>query len=129
VIIAGIGCRRDVSAADVGAVLNHALTVAGLRADDLVRVAIPSVKATEPGIVDAVAARGVPLILIAQADLEAAAPRTLSRSDHSLAAMGVPSVAEAAALAAAGSAARLLMPRVALGGATCALATIAACPA
>jgi cobalt-precorrin 5A hydrolase len=37
--------------------------------------------------------------------------------------MGVPSAAEAAALAAGGPAARLLAPRIAVGPATCALAT------
>jgi cobalt-precorrin 5A hydrolase len=42
--------------------------------------------------------------------------------------MGVPSVAEAAALAAAGTTARLLLPRIAVGAATCALATKGAAP-
>jgi cobalt-precorrin 5A hydrolase len=39
-----------------------------------------------------------------------------------LAVAGVPSVSEAAALAAAGPGARLIAPRVAVGPATCALA-------
>jgi cobalt-precorrin 5A hydrolase len=42
--------------------------------------------------------------------------------------MGVPCVAEAAALAAGGPAARLLVPRIAVGPATCALATSGAVP-
>jgi cobalt-precorrin 5A hydrolase len=54
--------------------------------------------------------------------LEAANPRTLTRSTRSMAAMNVHSVAEAAALAAAGPNARLLAPRIAVGPVTCALA-------
>jgi cobalt-precorrin 5A hydrolase len=39
-----------------------------------------------------------------------------------LALMGIPSVAEAAALAGGGLSARLILPRIAVGSATCALA-------
>ena len=45
-----------------------------------------------------------------------------TRSERVLAVTGVPSLAEAAALAAAGPDARLLVRRVAVGPATCALA-------
>ena len=41
---------------------------------------------------------------------------------------GVPSVAEAAALAAGGPDARLIVPRIAVGPATCALAATGAAP-
>jgi cobalt-precorrin 5A hydrolase len=80
------------------------------------------VKGTEAGIVAAAAARGVLLVLIAQDALEAAGPRTLTRSARSMDTLNVHSVAEAAALAAAGPSARLLAPRVAVGPVTCALA-------
>ena len=66
--------------------------------------------------------RGVKLVFVPQADLEAAASRILTHSERVLAATGVPSLSEAAALAAAGPGARLLAPRVAVGPATCALA-------
>ena len=49
-----------------------------------------------------------------------------TRSERVLALTGVPSVAEAAALAAAGPAARLIGPRLVVGDATCALAAIGA---
>ena len=55
-------------------------------------------------------------------DLEAASARAETRSARVLALTGVPSIAEAAALAAAGPAARLILPRIKLGPATCALA-------
>jgi cobalt-precorrin 5A hydrolase len=62
-------------------------------------------------------------VLVSEADLEAASPRTETRSERVLALTGVASVAEAAALAAAGPAARLISPRLVIGSATCALAS------
>jgi cobalt-precorrin 5A hydrolase len=67
-------------------------------------------------------------VLVPQAELEAAGARTVTRSDRVIALMGVPSAAEAAALAAAGPAGRLIAPRTAVGPATCALATSEAKP-
>jgi cobalt-precorrin 5A hydrolase len=60
--------------------------------------------------------------------MKAASDRTETRSARVLALMGVPTVAEAAALAAAGPAARLLGPRLVVGAATCALAASGAQP-
>jgi cobalt-precorrin 5A hydrolase len=59
---------------------------------------------------------------VAQDELAAAGGRAATRSERVLALAGVPSVAEAAALAAGGPAARLIAPRIAVGSATCALA-------
>ena len=121
VIVAGIGCRRGSSEADIEKALEAALSQ--LQSPSLLtRIAIPVTKYGEAGIAAAAAARGVELILISQTELEAAAPHTVTKSAHSLAAMNVPSVAEAAALAGAGSNARLLVPRVATERVTCALA-------
>jgi cobalt-precorrin 5A hydrolase len=73
--------------------------------------------------VAAAAARfGRPLVLIPAARLKAAGSRAVSRSERVVQLFAVPSVAEAAALAAAGEEARILVPRRASGGATCALA-------
>jgi cobalt-precorrin 5A hydrolase len=125
-IAAGIGCRKAISAAQVEAALHAALSAAMLRnalADGrLDLIAAPAAKGTEPGLLAAAAARGVVLKLIPQPMLEAANPRTLTRSARSMAVMNVHSVAEAAALAAAGPRARLLAPRIAVGPVTCALA-------
>jgi cobalt-precorrin 5A hydrolase len=68
------------------------------------------------------------IAVVAQADLVSAGARTLTRSERVLAMTGVPSVSEAAALAAAGPGARLLAPRVAVGPATCALAITGEAP-
>ncbi len=121
-IVAGVGCRKGVSAHDIGAAIADALARAGLAADALGLVAAPALKSGEHGIAAAAAALGVPLVLVAKADLEAASARAETRSARVLALTGVPSIAEAAALAAAGPAARLILPRIKLGPATCALA-------
>ncbi len=120
-IVAGVGCRRGASAAAIETVIAAALARAGLTSQRLDVLATGAFKRDEPGIAAAAAAHGVPLILVAQADLERAGGRaTYSRRVAEL--MGVGSVAEAAALAAAGPAGRLVVPRIAIGPATCALA-------
>jgi cobalt-precorrin 5A hydrolase len=122
-IVAGIGCRKDASADDIRAVIADALARAGFRMEALNVIAVPEMKGGEHGIAAAAAALGVPLVLVPRAELEAAEPRVQTRSERVLALMGVSSVAEAAALAAAGPSASLIVPRIALGAATCALAT------
>jgi cobalt-precorrin 5A hydrolase len=119
-IVAGIGCRKGASAAAISAAIADALARAGLDTLDL--VAAPESKGGEHGVAAAAAALGVPLVLVAKAALEAAGPRTKTRSERVLALLGIPSVAEAAALAAGGPAARLILPRITVGVATCALA-------
>jgi cobalt-precorrin 5A hydrolase len=122
VIVAGVGCRKAISAAQVESAIEAALLRTRLSGRKPGRIAVPAVKGTEAGIVAAAAARGIPLVLIAQNALEAADRSTLTRSARSMDAFNVHSVAEAAALAAAGPGARLLAPRVAVGPVTCALA-------
>ena len=73
----------------------------GCAPEALSLIATSDGKGGEPGIVAASLARGVPLVLVGPADLEAAGTRTQSSSPRVLALTGVPSVAEAAALAAA----------------------------
>ena len=121
-IVAGIGSRKGVSADEVLAALDAALARAGLARDAIAALATPAVKGGEPGIAAAATALGLPLVLVPQKTLEAAADRTLTRSDRVVALMGVPSAAETAALAACGPAGRLIAPRTAVGGVTCALA-------
>jgi cobalamin biosynthesis protein CbiG len=121
-IIAGIGCRRGAAAADIEAVILAALARAGIAAADLVAIATSDAKRGETGIVAAAAAFGLAIKPVADAALKCAAARTATRSDRVLALVGVPSLAEAAALAAAGPGSRLIAPRIAIGAATCALA-------
>lgn len=148
--MAGIGCRAGVSGEQVQAAIDAAIAelCAGAHARaTLSAIATPASKASELGIQTAAAARGVPLLAISQEALEAANPATVTRSDQSMAAMNVHSVAEAAALAGARALAdvehrprpapdgnslaigpattvtlRLLQPRLIVGPVTCALA-------
>jgi cobalt-precorrin 5A hydrolase len=122
VIVAGVGCRRGAAAAEIGAAISAALERCGLAAEALTLIATSTAKGTEPGIQGAASALGVPMVLVEQRALEDAGERTATKSQRVLLRTGVPSLAEAAALAAAGPAARLIAQRVAVGGATCALA-------
>ena len=121
-IVAGVGCRKGASAAQIEAVIATALARAGLGEDKLGMIAAPAFKGGERGIMAAAVARGVPLVLVPQGELEAAGARTVTRSARVFALVGVPSVAEAVALAAGGAAARLIASRIVVGPATCALA-------
>jgi cobalt-precorrin 5A hydrolase len=107
--VAGIGCRKGVTAAEVLA----AVEAAG--GADL--WAVVAAKAGEAGVVEAAGLCGVTLRVA-----EVGEDRSVTRSAASLAATGVGSAAEAAALAVAGEGARLLGARVAVGRVTCAVA-------
>ena len=121
-IVAGVGCRRGTAAQEIEAVLCAALARAGVSARDLNAIATGDVKRGERGIETVAAKLGVRLMLIPHGDLKAAGNRATTRSDRVLAFIGLPSLAEAAALAAAGPSARLIVSRLIVGAATCALA-------
>jgi cobalt-precorrin 5A hydrolase len=122
VIIAGVGCRKGAATADVQGAIRAALAHCGVPANALSAIATSVSKSTEAGITGAAAELGIPLFPVPQRDLENAASGTRTRSARVRALLGVPSLAEAAALAAAGPAARLLSSRIATGCVTCALA-------
>ena len=121
-IVAGIGCRKGASAAEIEAAIETALEHAGRPLARLDLMATAARKRDEEGIAAAAAARGLRLIFVDQADLEIASARGATWSRRVLALAGVPSVAEAAALAAGGTRARLILPRIVVGKVTCALA-------
>ena len=121
-IVAGIGCRKGARAADIEAAIAAAFARLGVATTELRLIATSAAKGGEPGIAAAALAIGVPLVLISQGDLATAGVRAATRSERVIVLTGVPSVAEAAALAAGGPAARLIVPRIAVGPATCALA-------
>lgn len=121
-IAAGIGCRKGTSVEAVLAALAQALTEAGYgnRQPDLLATGV--IKANEPAISQAAHELGIALVIVDQTAIEAAAPRTLTTSEVSLAYAGTPSLCEAAALAAAGETAQLAAPRIVRDGVTCAIA-------
>jgi len=118
-VIAGLGFRRDCPAEFFVAVIRDAGAQSGRRVDAL---AVPEFKADEAGVQAAARTLALPLIRVARAAHKGAQGRCLTRSDAARAATGFASVAEAAALAAAGADSRLLLPRIANARATCALA-------
>jgi len=121
-IVAGIGCRRGTTAQEIDAAIEAAFAEAGRSSEALSAIATSDGKGSEVGIIEAAAGRGVGLVLVKPAELEAAGPRTQSSSPRVKELFGVPSVAEAAALAAAGPEAKLVVPRMVVGAATCAIA-------
>jgi cobalt-precorrin 5A hydrolase len=122
-IVAGIGCRKGASAEDIGTAIDAALERAGRPLARLDLMATATRKRDEEGIAAAASARSLRLIFVEQADLEIAAARGATWSRRVLALAGVPSVAEAAALAACGPKSRLILPRIVVGPVTCALAS------
>ena len=121
-MIIGVGCRKGASAAAVTAAIEAACARAGVTKDRIGGIATAAAKEHERGIADAAAALGLPLVLVSEADLHAASARVVTRSTRVMELMGVPSVAEAAALAAGGPTASLVAARMTVGPVTCALA-------
>jgi cobalt-precorrin 5A hydrolase len=121
-IALGIGCRRDASADAIEAVVAQALRAASLVSSDIAVIATAADKRDEAGIVEAAKRLRRPLVGVAAAELAAVADRAVTYSDLVHRLKGVPSIAETAALVAAGRHARLILPRMANASATCALA-------
>jgi cobalt-precorrin 5A hydrolase len=82
-------------------------------------------KCGEAGLGEAAGRLGLDLIYLSREALRDKAGSILMPSPHAEAIFGVPSVAEAAALAGAGPGSVLIVARIAEGGATCAIARAA----
>lgn len=121
-IVAGIGCRKGCGADEIVALIREAVARAGIANCRFTALAAPAFKTGESGPRDAAERLGLPLLLIDETAMKAAEPRCVTRSEAALEATGFSSVAEAAALAAAGPRARLVQPRINSAMATCALA-------
>ncbi|WP_434588402.1 precorrin-3B C(17)-methyltransferase [Streptomyces sp. A5-4] len=99
-LVVGVGASRGVSVDEVLGLIEAALADAGLSARSVAALATVDAKADEAGIVEAAARLGVPLRTYAAAEL--AAVEVPNPSGAPLAAVGTPSVAEAAALVGGG---------------------------
>ncbi|MBD2750084.1 cobalamin biosynthesis protein [Microvirga sp. BT688] len=121
-IVAGIGFRRSVEADEIVALVEQALERASLARNALSKLATIEVLSTLPAFTEAARRLDAVATPVAQAALSAAEPHVRTQSARSIAAHGVGSVAEAAALAAAGPQPHLILERIASGSATCALA-------
>lgn len=119
-IVAGIGCRRGVSAEAIMAALGKISEAHQVKIDF---IATAPVKADEPGLLEAATILNMAFVVVAQADFEQAGNRTVTRSEVSVKHSGSPCLSEASALAALGTSSRLIAPRAVIGDITVALAT------
>jgi len=95
-LVVGMGASRGVSADEAGRLLDDALRGAGLSLDSVVAIATAQVKADEQGLIDLAVRLRVPLVTHSAAALGQVSVPNPSEVVRS--AVGVPSVAEAAAL-------------------------------
>jgi cobalt-precorrin 5A hydrolase len=122
-ITAGIGCRTGVSGEAVLTLFEKAISSLDAGGEDIIAaLAVPAFRQGEPGIAEAAAQLNLPIVWVERDALKGEQGRCLTRSARAEAEVGLACVAEAAALCAAGPGSRLILPRIAGGGVTCALA-------
>jgi cobalt-precorrin 5A hydrolase/precorrin-3B C17-methyltransferase len=105
-LVVGVGASSGAPAEEVLGLIEDALREAGLSARSVAELATVDAKSEEPGIVAAAGRLGVPLVTYPAEEL--AAVEVPNPSGAPLAAVGTPSVAEAAALVRGGE---LLVPK------------------
>ncbi|MFD9984781.1 precorrin-3B C(17)-methyltransferase [Streptomyces massasporeus] len=105
-LVVGVGASRGAPTEEVLGLVEEALREAGLSAASVAELATVDAKAEEAGIVEAARRLGVPLVTYSAEEL--AGVDVPNPSDAPLAAVGTPSVAEAAALVGGGE---LLVPK------------------
>jgi cobalamin biosynthesis protein CbiG len=109
-LVVGVGCNRGAPAAEIEAAIAATLTEAGLATDSIACLATIQEKASEPGLIAAASAHGWPVeqvtgVQIRQID------NLPTPSAYAEKALGVPGVAEPAALLVAGGERLLLKKR------------------
>src|SRR5258708_20790089 len=110
-IVAGIGCKRGTLAEDIVSLSLTVLATFGIAGENVDAIATEASKADECGIANAARLLSVRLIRCSIADLDRAADKVVTHSSRVQALKGVPSIAEASALVAAGNNSRLLRAR------------------
>jgi cobalt-precorrin 5A hydrolase len=121
-IVAGIGCKRGTSSEEIVSLSSKVLESFDIACDKLDAIATETSKADEAGIAGAAQQLSVGLVRCPLPDLDGIADKVITHSSRVRAIKGVPSIAEASALLAAGHNARLLGARIAAANATCAIA-------
>ncbi|MGW1493374.1 precorrin-3B C(17)-methyltransferase [Streptomyces sp. NPDC002402] len=121
-LVVGVGASKDAPLDEVLGLVEETLLDAGLSALSVAALATVDAKAQEPGIVGAAERLGVPLVTYAPEKL--ASITVPNPSSAPLAAVGTPSVAEAAALAEGGE---LLVPKRKSRGGPAGRAAMATC--
>jgi cobalt-precorrin 5A hydrolase len=123
-IVAGVGFRRSAAADEIVALVEQALRQASFGLSELSRLATIEPLAALPAFMDAAHRLSVIATPVGEPALAGAAPGVRTQSARSVAAHGVGSVAEAAALGAAGPGSTLVLERIASPSVTCALARL-----
>ena len=122
----GLGCRKGVSGAVIASLVRDGLEMLAQMGvatqGGSVALFTTNAKRDEPGMQDAAALLAMPLHFLSPAAMKAVAGRAQTSSPRVLALFGVPSVAETAALAGAGSLAEIILARITRDGGTCAIA-------
>ncbi len=118
-LVAGIGCKRGTPEATIAAFVDQTLADRGLASGSIGTVATVTLKADEPGLIAFARNRNVPLVAFPPEQL-ADLPGIETPSERVRSKIGIPAVAEPAALRAAG-AERLLLPKRKGPGVTLAL--------
>ncbi|MBV8536807.1 MAG: precorrin-3B C(17)-methyltransferase [Alphaproteobacteria bacterium] len=121
----GVGSERGIAAAELEALIRDTLKSHDLSPRAVACLATLDLKEDETAMHEVAETLGVPLRFFSGDTLAAETPRLKTPSAAVERAVGVAGVAEAAALAAAGPAGRLIVPKVKSARATCAIARAA----
>lgn len=122
VIALGVGCERGTDPAELADLVTQTLAAYDLAAGSVACLASLDLKGDEAAMIALAETLSVPFRLFDAAALEAETPRLANPSEVVFQAVGCHGVAEAAALAAAGPEATLIVPKQRSARATCALA-------
>lgn len=118
----GLGFRKAASAEALEELVRRALALLPAALADAPATLATIAEKDRPALHAAAARLGLPVMILPKAALRPTEDRITVTSAAALACLGIPSVAEAAALAGAGPGARLVVGRIAGPAATCAIA-------
>lgn len=118
----GIGCRKDCSADEIIELVHKALEQSDVTISEINIMATAWMKEGAEPVMHAAEALDLPLVVIPQARCDEVANLAQTVSQKVVELFAVPSVAEVAALAAAGKNPELVCRRVSSSAATCAIA-------
>jgi cobalt-precorrin 5A hydrolase len=121
VIAIGIGCRSGASPSNIVSLVQRTLGDAGIHGGKVKLVSIDT-KKDEAGLIKAARLLSMPLVFLPREALAARSADVSTRSARVESLYDLPSIAETAALAAAGTGSRLIGSRVTAGAVTCAIA-------
>lgn len=121
-LVMGLGCERHTAPDELIALANSVMEAHGLSPHSLAAIASIDLKEDEPAIHAVANFFGLTATFFSVEQLAAEVPRLATPSDAVTREVGIPGVAEAAALAAAGDKSILLVPKTRSERATCAIA-------